>query len=66
MLYIATLHAYDALDTVQITAVVRLHTGTEETGSSVVLRATTVIPGVGEADPRLWMIDTLVGMLEAL
>ena len=66
MLFTATIYAYDALSTVQITAEVRLHTGTGETGSEAVLRATTAIPGVGEGDPRNWLEDVLVGLLEAL
>jgi len=66
MHYIATAHAYDVMDTVQITAEVRSVEGTGETRSESVLRATTTVSGVGETDARLWLTDVLVALLETL
>lgn len=66
MWYIATVNAYDALDRVVVAAVLRATAG--GTGDPVedVLQCVTTIPGVGEDDPREWLRDALVGLLEAL
>jgi len=66
MHYIASAHAYDVLDTVQITVLVQATEGTGETRLSTALRATTTVEGVGETDPRLWLTDVLVALIEAL
>lgn len=62
----ATVHAYDVMDSVMITAVVRSTEGVGLERSPVELRATTTISGVGEDDPREWLRDALIGLLEAL
>lgn len=64
--YIASAHAYDVMDTVTVTAIVRSVPGTGETPAETVLRATTTVSGVGETDARLWLTDVLVALLESL
>lgn len=64
--YIASAHAYDVMDTVTITAIVRSVPGTGETPAETVLRATTTLSGVGETDPREWLVDILVALLESV
>jgi len=66
MYYIATAHAYDVMDTVTVTAEVRSVPGTGETPTACVLRATTTLSGVGETDPREWLVDVLVALLESI
>lgn len=66
MHYIATAHAYDVMDAVHITAEVRSVTGGEEGPTDAVLRATTVVSGVGETDPRKWLMDVLVALMEEI
>lgn len=66
MWFTASVHAYDVMDSVQITASVTA-LGTEgEQGFHLVLSANTLLDGVGEADPRQWLEDALVGLLETL
>lgn len=66
MWYVATVNAYDALDKVVVAAVLRQTTG--EVGDTMhdVVQCVTTIDGVGEDDPRQWLRDALVGLLEAL
>lgn len=65
MLRIATVSAYDALDAVVVTAHVRQYGDVPEEPSSIVFECTTSLPGTGESDPRQWLVDALVGLLEA-
>ena len=66
MHYIASVHAYDVMDSIVITAEVRSTEDSPERPTASVLRATTVIVGIGETDPREWLQDALVGILEEL
>jgi len=66
MHYIASIHAYDVMDSIVVTAEVRSAEDTPERATTGVLRATTVIVGIGETDPREWLQDALVGILEVL
>lgn len=66
MHYSASVHAYDVMDTVFVTAAVQSTPGIGETQAACVLRATTSVSGVGEQDPRLWMMDVLVALMESL
>lgn len=66
MYYTASVHAYDVMDSIVITAEVRSTADTPERPTTGVLRATTVIVGIGETDPREWLQDALVGILEVL
>lgn len=64
MLYVTTIHAYDLLDTVYATAVVRRYEGTGAGESDSVFACTTTVQGTGETDPREWLRDALVALLE--
>lgn len=66
MYFVTTVHAYDVLDRVHVHAAVRaLSDDTGQTWSTVI-ECTTTFPGTGESDPRSWLEDVLVGLLEAL
>jgi hypothetical protein len=66
MWLMATVHAYDVMDRVQITASVSaLETG-EERAIRPVLTATALLDGAGVSNPRDWLEDVLVGLLETL
>jgi len=66
MRYIASVHAYDALDSVSTTVLVKEFPDDPDLPPSTVFVCTTTVPGTGESDPRLWVQDALVAMLEAL
>ncbi len=66
MYYTASIHAYDVLDQVQVTARVRLYESTLVDGSRIEHECTTTFQGTGETDPRQWLQDVLVGLLEDL
>jgi len=61
-----TLNAYDVMGRVHIACVVRGLSDGPLQEFEEVLRCETTIEGVGETDPRLWLKDALIGMLEAL
>lgn len=66
MYRIATIAAYDVLETVHVHATVRLwdglHTGSPTSEFSV----TVTIQGVGSSEDHEWLRDALVGLIEAL
>jgi hypothetical protein len=64
MRFVTTLHAYDLMDTVHATVVVRRYEETEREASSIVFECTTTVPGIGENDPNEWLRDVLVAVLE--
>ena len=66
MRYDLYLSAYDCLDHVVVSSVVRQTADTPGSLSVPVIRTATTVPGVGEPDPREWARDALVAMLEAL
>lgn len=66
MHYTATINAWDVMDTVHVTARVQATTGTGETPIERVLSASTTVSGVGETDPREWLVDVLVALLESV
>lgn len=66
MYLMTTVHAYDALGTVQISAVVREHLAGEEWQITDVFSCATAVDGVGETDPRRWLRDALVALAETL
>ena len=66
MWYIATFNAYDALDRVVLAGTVRATAGGTGDPIEPVLQLVTTIPGVGEDDPREWLRDALIGLLEDL
>ena len=66
MWYVATINAYDAMDRVVVAAVVRATAGGVGDPIEDVLQHVEAIPGVGENDPREWLRDALVGLLESI
>lgn len=62
----ATVNAYDALDKVMIAVVLRQKELGPTGASSTVETLATEIDSTGETDPREWLRDALVGLLEAL
>lgn len=66
MWYVATINAYDALDRVVVAAVVRASAGGTGDPITDVLQHVSAIEGVGEDDPREWLRDALVGLLESI
>lgn len=66
MWFVATINAYDALDRVVIAAVLRQTAGGIGDPIHDVLQHVATVEGVGEDDPREWLRDALVGLLEDL
>lgn len=65
-LYMASVNAYDCMDTVHVIVSVRSTTADRSEAIESLLHTATTIPGVGESDPREWLRDVLIGALEAL
>lgn len=61
----AAVHAFDCLGTVHIAVTVHQSEGHGDP-NSLVLQQSTTVEGTGETDPREWLRDALVAMLEAL
>lgn len=66
MRLVTTVHAYDVMDRVQVGATVRQYEETTREPSDTVLVCTTTFPGTGETDPKEWLRDALIGLLESL
>jgi len=66
MWMMATVHAYDVMGYVHITASLSQADTSGGTPTAPVLHCTTTIPGTGETDARRWLEDVLVGLLETL
>lgn len=66
MRYEATLTAFDVMDQVWISVRVRSQQSVAEGHPVEVLTGSECIAGVGEDDPRQWLLDALVGLIEAL
>lgn len=67
MRYYCTVSGYDMFDEVTVSAVVkcdRRDVGEQEPVE--LLRASTTVQGVGESDPREWLKDALIALLEEL
>ena len=64
MRYEARLTAYDLLDTVAVATLLRSTEPGEESEPSVVLHYLTQVRGTGETDPRVWLRDALLALLE--
>ena len=61
----ASVHAFDMLSHVHISAEVR-QTEHDHEPSAVVLHVNTTIPGFGITDPTEWLRDCLVALIESL
>lgn len=66
MWYSASLNAHDVLDQVYISVRVWGDGGIGERQMVEQFSCAATVDGCGEGDPRQWMRDALVGMLEAL
>jgi hypothetical protein len=66
MMNVTTVYAYDVLDSVHVTAVLRVYPDDSREPSYIGYECTTTFPGTGESDPRQYLEDVLVGLLEAL
>lgn len=66
MWFMASVHAYDVMDRIQITASVAEAGTEEERAVCRVLTANTSIDGAGVSNPRDWLEDVLVALIEAL
>lgn len=66
MRYVAQVHAYDVMDQVWVAATIRDHSTALGESAVEVLALSDTFAGVGEPDPREWLRDALVGLLEAL
>ena len=66
MKYIASMHAYDVLDNVQVTVLVREYVDYSEEKSELVLAQAQVFRGEGVDNAREWLRDVLVELLETL
>ena len=66
MRYIASVHAYDVMSSISVTVHVKEFPDDPEAQPSTVFECTTTVPGIGENDPRQWVEDALVAMLEAI
>lgn len=66
MWYMATVNAFDALDRVHVSAVVRATNGALGDPIAEVYSDVAVIPGVGEDNPQEWLKDALIALLEVL
>lgn len=66
MRQVATIHAYDVMTEVQVTATVRTYPDYIEGPQQDAFTLTATIPGAGETDSRQWLEDVLIGLLEAL
>lgn len=66
MRYEAEFHAFDMLDQIHLTVRVWGADGALVQERQVAYQVTDTIPGQGESDPREWLKDALVAMLEAI
>jgi hypothetical protein len=66
MRYEVHISAYDVMDVVTIGCILKCQKSVAEGSAVPVLTVGTVIAGQGEDDPREWLIDVLVGLLESV
>jgi hypothetical protein len=66
MWYAATLNAFDCLERVHVSVVIRAHPDGGADVTAVVWQGSVTVEGVGEADPQRWLADALVALVETL
>lgn len=66
MKLIMSMHAYDVLDSVYISVLVREYKDYEDGPSELVFSQVQAVQGEGVTDPRNWLQDVLVAVLETL
>lgn len=66
MYRVASLHAFDVMETVHVTAVVSLWDGLQTGTPTSKFAVSATVQGVGSAEDHEWLRDALVGLIEAL
>ena len=66
MWFSTTVHAYDVLEDVHVTASVRMRDDDGTGHAYSEFGCTTTFQGTGETDPKEWLKDALVALLETL
>lgn len=66
MWFAATINAFDALDQVHVSVLLRARPDTGEERTVNVFTRSTTVPGTGETVPEEWLRDALVALLESL
>ena len=65
MMFIATVSAYDCMESVAVAATVYLAPDQDSPNVQRVYHASVTVQGTGEEDPRRWLRDALVALAEA-
>lgn len=66
MYRIATIAAYDVMETVHVHATVRLWDGLQTGSPTAEFSCTATVQGVGSSEDHEWLRDALVGLIESL
>lgn len=66
MRYVANIHVIDVMDQIWVAASIRDHSDVNGQGAIEVAALSDSFAGVGEPDPREWLRDALIGILEGL
>ena len=66
MKLMASLHAYDCLENVNVSCLVRQYGDYEDGPGEDVLRLAAAVRGEGIDNPREWLRDALLGLLELI
>lgn len=66
MYRVASLYAYDVMESVHVSATVKLWDEIQTGSPSSEFIVSTTIQGVGSAEDHEWLKDALVGLIEAL
>jgi hypothetical protein len=66
MYRVANIAAFDVMDTVHISAVVRLYDGHRVDAGEIELHTTATVDGVGSSEGAIWLRDALVALAETL
>lgn len=66
MYRVASIHAFDVMSEVHISAQVRLYEGDPERPSVVEFSCATTVDGVGSSEGAVWLRDALVALAETL
>ena len=61
-----SIHAYDSFENVQVTARIREYSDRDDMRGTLALALETQLASAGEDDPREWLKDVLVWLLETL
>jgi hypothetical protein len=65
MRYDAEIRVFDMLDQVMVNVRLWSTDGLSHEPPALQLQQQVLLPGVGESDPRQWLVDSLVALLES-